>query len=207
MSELSHFDDQGRARMVDVGAKPETERVAVASGRVLMAPETAARIAAGTIGKGDVLGVARIAGIQGLKRTAELVPLCHPIRVTGVALDLAVPFARDGHRLVAGPFPEPLRRAREVYLLILRPFDERVSLDEVKLASPGRLELVHRHALTGVAFQKVTAPGFMHTFGVNADFYLLEQGDEWAHAAREGALCLFDRPQLAHVSAALTWRI
>lgn len=90
MSELTHFDDQGRARMVDVGKKPETERVAVASGRVLMAAETAARIAAGQIGKGDVLGVARIAGIQGLKRTAELIPLCHPLRVTGVALELAV---------------------------------------------------------------------------------------------------------------------
>lgn len=90
MSELSHFDERGRARMVDVGAKPETERVAVASGQVLMAPATAARIAAGEIGKGDVLGVARIAGIQGLKRTAELVPLCHPVRVTGVALELAV---------------------------------------------------------------------------------------------------------------------
>lgn len=90
MSELTHFDEEGRARMVDVGAKAETERVAVASGRVLMAPETAARIAAGEMGKGDVLGVARVAGIQGLKRTAELIPLCHPLRITGVELDLAV---------------------------------------------------------------------------------------------------------------------
>lgn len=118
-----------------------------------------------------------------------------------------LPFARDGHRLIAGPLPEPLLRAREVYLLILRPFDEQVSLDDVKLASPARLELVHRHALTGVPFQKVMAPGFMHTFGVNADFYLLELGDEWAHALREGALCFFARPQLANVSAALTWRV
>ncbi|WP_428264227.1 cyclic pyranopterin monophosphate synthase MoaC [Haliangium sp.] len=90
MSELTHFDAEGRAQMVDVGAKPETARVAVASGRVEMAPATAARIAAGEIGKGDVLGVARLAGIQALKRTAELVPLCHPVRVTGVELALEV---------------------------------------------------------------------------------------------------------------------
>jgi cyclic pyranopterin phosphate synthase len=70
--------------------KDETARVAVATGRVLMARETAKRIAAGRVGKGDVLGIARIAGIQGLKRTAELVPLCHPLRITGVELDLTV---------------------------------------------------------------------------------------------------------------------
>lgn len=90
MSELSHFDAAGNARMVDVGSKQETERVAVASGRVRMAADTARRIAAGEVGKGDVLGVARIAGIQGLKRTAELIPLCHPLRVTGVDLELTV---------------------------------------------------------------------------------------------------------------------
>lgn len=117
-----------------------------------------------------------------------------------------LPFARDDQRLVAGPFPEALVRAREVYLLVLRPFDEQVSLDEVKLASPARLELVHRYALTGVPFRKIVAPGFMHTFGVNADFYLLEPGEEWAHAVRDNALALFDRPWLANASAALTWR-
>lgn len=90
MSELTHFDAEGRARMVEVGAKPETTRVAVASGRVTMRAETARRIAAGAIGKGDVLGIARIAGIQGMKRTAELIPLCHPLRITGVELALAV---------------------------------------------------------------------------------------------------------------------
>ncbi|MEM9493769.1 MAG: cyclic pyranopterin monophosphate synthase MoaC [Myxococcota bacterium] len=90
MSELSHFDERGRARMVDVGGKGETERVAVASGRVVMQRATAEMVAAGKIGKGDVLGIARIAGIQGLKRTAELIPLCHPLRITGVELELAV---------------------------------------------------------------------------------------------------------------------
>lgn len=87
---LTHFDEAGRARMVEVGAKAETARVAVATGRVHMRPATARLIAAGEIGKGDVLGIARVAGIQGLKRTAELVPLCHPVRVTGVDLELSV---------------------------------------------------------------------------------------------------------------------
>jgi cyclic pyranopterin phosphate synthase len=88
---LTHFDAAGAARMVDVGAKPETLRTATASGRVVCAPETLALIAGGRIGKGDVLGVARLAALAGLKRTAELVPLCHPVRVVGsdVALEVA----------------------------------------------------------------------------------------------------------------------
>jgi cyclic pyranopterin phosphate synthase len=76
--------------MVEVGAKPETARTAIASGTIMMEPATAAAVAAGRIGKGDVLGVARLAGIQAAKRTADLIPLCHPIRLTGVDLDLAV---------------------------------------------------------------------------------------------------------------------
>jgi cyclic pyranopterin phosphate synthase len=90
MAELTHFDESGRARMVDVGSKDESDRTAVATGRVTMEADTARLIAAGQVGKGDVLGVARIAGIQGLKRTAELIPLCHPLRITGVDLDLSV---------------------------------------------------------------------------------------------------------------------
>ena len=86
MSKLTHFDDAGAARMVDVGAKPETERQAVASGTIEMEPATLARIRAGSIEKGDVLGIARTAAIQGLKRCSELIPLCHPVRVTGVDL-------------------------------------------------------------------------------------------------------------------------
>jgi cyclic pyranopterin monophosphate synthase len=87
---LSHFDDAGRARMVEVGAKPETAREAVASGEVTMARSTARRIADRRIEKGDVLAVARLAGIQAVKRTADLVPLCHPLRITGVDLELTV---------------------------------------------------------------------------------------------------------------------
>ena len=86
-SPLTHFDAQGQAHMVDVGAKAATRRVAVASGRIEMQPETLALIASGSARKGDVLGIARIAGIQGAKRTAELIPLCHPIALTRVALE------------------------------------------------------------------------------------------------------------------------
>jgi cyclic pyranopterin phosphate synthase len=92
---LTHFDDAGRARMVDVGEKKETAREAVATGRVLMKPETARLIASGKVEKGDVLGLARVAGIQGLKRTAELIPLCHPLRITGVEVELEARPAED----------------------------------------------------------------------------------------------------------------
>jgi len=82
--ELTHLDEEGAARMVDVGAKPESERVAVAEARVRMAPATAAAVARGDAPKGDVLGTARIAGIQAAKRTAELIPLAHPLPLTFV---------------------------------------------------------------------------------------------------------------------------
>ena len=87
---LTHFDDAGAAHMVDVGAKPETERVALASGVVTMQLETANAVRGGTVGKGDVLGVARIAAIQAAKRTSDIIPLCHPLRLTGVDVDLRV---------------------------------------------------------------------------------------------------------------------
>lgn len=87
---LTHFNEAGAAHMVEVGAKPETARVAVASGRVTMERATAKAIATGALGKGDVLGVARLAGIQAAKRTAEWIPLCHPLRLTGVDIELRV---------------------------------------------------------------------------------------------------------------------
>jgi cyclic pyranopterin monophosphate synthase len=87
---LTHFDEAGAARMVDVGAKPETERVAIASGVVRMELETANAVRGGTIGKGDVLGVARIAAVQAAKRTSDIIPLCHPLRLTSVDVDLRV---------------------------------------------------------------------------------------------------------------------
>jgi len=89
---LTHFDAQGAAHMVDVGAKTETRRVARAAGRIVMRPETLALIEAGTAAKGDVLGVARIAAIQAAKRTADLIPLAHPLALTRVAAE----FGADG---------------------------------------------------------------------------------------------------------------
>ncbi len=86
---LSHFDAQGRAHMVDVGAKPPADREAVALGSLRLHPDTLARITQGTAAKGDVLGVARVAGIQGAKRTADLIPLCHPLPLTHLAVEFA----------------------------------------------------------------------------------------------------------------------
>jgi len=87
MSPLTHFDAQGQAHMVDVAAKPATHRIAVAGGRIEMLPETLALIESGSAKKGDVLGIARIAGIQAAKKTSELIPLCHPLPLTRVAID------------------------------------------------------------------------------------------------------------------------
>jgi cyclic pyranopterin phosphate synthase len=87
---LSHFDARGAARMVDVGEKPLTHRVAVASGRITMRPATFRMVAAGSAKKGDVLGVARIAAIQAAKRTADLIPLAHPIELTRVSVEFAL---------------------------------------------------------------------------------------------------------------------
>lgn len=89
-SPLTHFDAQGQAHMVDVGAKDETHRVARAAGTIRMQPATLALIAEGRAAKGDVIGIARIAAIQGAKRTSELVPLCHPLPITRVAVDFEV---------------------------------------------------------------------------------------------------------------------
>jgi cyclic pyranopterin phosphate synthase len=86
---LTHIDSKGEARMVDVSAKPATERVAVAEGRVLMTKATLELIISGNAKKGDVLGTARIAGIMAAKRTSELIPLCHPLALSKVELDIA----------------------------------------------------------------------------------------------------------------------
>jgi cyclic pyranopterin phosphate synthase len=90
MNTLTHFDAQGQAHMVDVSAKALTHRIAVAQGRIEMQPATLAMVAAGHAKKGDVLGVARIAGIQAAKKASDLIPLCHPIPLTRVALEFAV---------------------------------------------------------------------------------------------------------------------
>lgn len=101
MPRLTHFDETGAAHMVDVSQKPVTDRVAVAEGHVSMAAETLAMITENRAKKGDVLGVARLAGIMAAKRTADLIPLCHPLALTRVALDLEPDAALPGVRLRA----------------------------------------------------------------------------------------------------------
>lgn len=100
-SKLSHLDETGRARMVDVGNKPDTERVAVARGEVQMKPETLNLIRQGAIKKGDVLTVAQLAGVMAAKRTSDLIPLCHPLPLTQVALDLELDNSLPGVRITA----------------------------------------------------------------------------------------------------------
>ncbi|MEW5880790.1 MAG: cyclic pyranopterin monophosphate synthase MoaC [Pseudomonadota bacterium] len=90
MDKLTHFDDAGQAHMVDVGGKEATHRIAVAAGRIRMLPMTLDLVRSGTAKKGDVLGVARIAAIQAAKKTSELIPLCHPLAITRIAVDFAI---------------------------------------------------------------------------------------------------------------------
>jgi cyclic pyranopterin monophosphate synthase len=98
---LSHFDSAGQAHMVDVSDKAVTARVAVAEGHVRMTPETLGHVTAGSAKKGDVLGIARLAGIMAAKRTADLIPLCHPLPITKVSLDLVPDAALPGVRISA----------------------------------------------------------------------------------------------------------
>ena len=101
MTGLTHFDASGQAHMVDVSDKPVTARIAVAEGFVRMSADTLAHITSGSAKKGDVLGIARIAGITGAKKTADLIPLCHPLPITKVALDLTPDPALPGVRITA----------------------------------------------------------------------------------------------------------
>ena len=101
MSDLSHLDAEGRARMVDVSAKPVTARWARATGSIRMQPATLAAIRANDLAKGDALGVARIAGIMAAKRTADLIPLCHPLPLTDITVDITVDESLPGLRVDA----------------------------------------------------------------------------------------------------------
>jgi cyclic pyranopterin phosphate synthase len=100
-NQLSHIDETGRARMVDVSHKPETARIAIAKGEVLMRPETLALIEAGALKKGDVLTVAQLAGVMAAKRTAELIPLCHPLPLSQVDVNLNLDSGLPGVRITA----------------------------------------------------------------------------------------------------------
>jgi len=100
-SPLTHFDTQGQAHMVDVSAKAETHRIARATGTIRMQPATLALIQGGTAKKGDVIGIARIAAIQAAKRTSELIPLCHPLPITRVAVEFEIDAASNSVRCTA----------------------------------------------------------------------------------------------------------
>jgi len=98
---LSHIDDTGRARMVDVGDKPDTERLAIAKGEVVMLEKTLSQIQAGNIKKGDVISIAQIAGVMAAKKTSDLIPLCHPLQLTHVTVDIKLDFGLPGARLTS----------------------------------------------------------------------------------------------------------
>ena len=100
-SNLSHIDESGRARMVDVSAKPETERMAIARGEVQMRPETLALIQSGSLKKGDLLTVAQLAGVMAAKRTAELIPLCHPLPLSHISVELELDPTLPGVQIMA----------------------------------------------------------------------------------------------------------
>ena len=128
MSALTHFDAQGQAHMVDVAGKAATHRVAVATGRIGMLPATLALVRDGTAKKGDVLGVARIAGIQGAKRTSELIPLCHPLALTRVAVEFAIDEAASAVACTAtaetvGPTGVEMEALTAVQVALLTVYD------------------------------------------------------------------------------------
>jgi cyclic pyranopterin phosphate synthase len=139
---LSHLDEQGRAQMVDVSAKPETRRVAVAAARVTMQPETAAQVRAQGLPKGDVLAVARVAGILAAKQTAALIPMCHPLPLTDVRVELEVEAAAIAVRTTVatvgktGVEMEALTAAAVAALTIYdmcKAIDKGMTIEEVRL--------------------------------------------------------------------------
>ena len=141
---LTHFDKQGAAHMVDVGAKPATHRIAVASGRITMRPETLRVVASGRAKKGDVLGVARIAAIQAAKRTPELIPLAHPLALSRVAVQFEVQEKSASIRVLArvecrgptGVEMEALTAAAAALLTIydmVKAIDRGMTLTDVRL--------------------------------------------------------------------------
>jgi cyclic pyranopterin phosphate synthase len=144
MSELTHFDDQGASRMVDTSAKPETLRVARASGRVRMEPTTLALIRDRRLAKGDVLEVARLAGIMAAKRTGELIPLCHPLPISAAQVD----FRYDGDNIlcieatvrVFGRTGVEMEALTAVSLAALTVYDMCKSVDKAMTIEQVRLE-------------------------------------------------------------------
>lgn len=149
---LEHLDREGRARVVDVGAKPVAERRAVARATVRMAPATAAALLSGNLPKGDAVAVARIAGIMAAKRTAELIPLCHPLALTGVDCEVSVS-AEEGRVTVTTAVRAADRTGVEMEALVAAAMAALTVYDMVKALERGvvieRVELVEKTGGTG----------------------------------------------------------
>jgi len=155
VSGLTHFDAAGRAVMVDVSAKPETERTATARGRVRMRAETLAVIAAGTAAKGDVLGTARLAGIMAAKRTSDLIPLCHPLPITAVSVDFAL--GEDSVDIACtvrttGRTGVEMEALTAVTVAALTIYDMVKAIDRAMVI--GEVRLVHKHGGKSAAFSQ-----------------------------------------------------
>jgi cyclic pyranopterin phosphate synthase len=145
---LTHFDAAGQAHMVDVGGKPITHRVAVASGRITMQPATLQRIAAGDAKKGDVIGIARIAAIQAAKRTAELIPLAHPIPITRIAVDWTLDTVAGAAECTArvetvGPTGVEMEALTAVQIGLLTVYDMCKAIDRGMVI--GNVRLLEKH--------------------------------------------------------------
>ncbi|MEM9012244.1 MAG: cyclic pyranopterin monophosphate synthase MoaC [Pseudomonadota bacterium] len=155
---LTHFDAAGAAQMVDVGGKEVTDRTAIARGQVTMAAETAALIAAGSAAKGDVLGVARLAGIMAAKRTAELIPLCHPLPLSKVAVELSV--AQDPPRVeISATVKTSGRTGVEMEALTAVSVAALTVYDMVKAVDKGmRISEIHLSFKEGGASGRYEAP-------------------------------------------------
>lgn len=139
-SGLTHFDTHGQAHMVDVSAKPATHRIAIAQGRIVMNPATLAIILAGNAKKGDVLGIARIAGIMAAKKTSELIPLCHPLALTRVAVDFTPDAASSSIHCNAtvetiGPTGVEMEALTAVQIALLTIYDMCKAVDRAMVIS------------------------------------------------------------------------
>lgn len=142
MNELTHLDSGGNARMVDIGGKAETRRVAIATGRIRMSPAALAAIRAGGVPKGDVLAAARIAGIMAAKKTAELIPLCHPLALDAVTVDFA--FEEAGLRATAtaslsGRTGVEMEAMTAVSIALLTIYDMAKAIDKAMVVEEIRL--------------------------------------------------------------------
>jgi cyclic pyranopterin phosphate synthase len=142
MNKLTHLDDQGKARMVDVGGKPESQRLAVAEGRIAMSAAALEAIRDGNVPKGDVLAAARIAGIMAAKKTAELIPLCHPLALDAVHVDFAL--EADGVRVTAsasltGRTGVEMEAMTAVSIALLTIYDMAKAIDKGMVISAVRL--------------------------------------------------------------------